>query len=158
MNTVYIETSVVGAYFDDREDVVSVAQRHWTRRWWDEERQKYEIVCSEAVLSELGHSDYPHSDEALDLIDDTRRLDIDEAVGDIAKVYISRGIMPQDPVGDALHLALCSFHKCDYLLTWNCRHIANPNKFERIRLINSTLGLFVPTLVTPNQLVGEDDD
>ena len=66
--------------------------------------------------------------------------------------------MPRDPVGDALHLALASFHKCDFLLTWNCLHLANANKFGHIRRINGMLGLFVPLLVTPLELLGGQDD
>ena len=57
------------------------------------------------------------------------------------------------PLGDALHLALASFHKCDFLLTWNCQNLANPNKFGHIRIINNMLGLLVPELVTPYQLL-----
>jgi len=156
--SVYIETSVVGAYFEDRTDIVSVAQRHWTRRWWQEEKGRYDIFCSDAVVNELEHPDYFHSEEALDLISDIPRLPLEEAVSDIAKVYIDKGVMPRDPLGDALHLALTSYHRCDYLLTWNCNHIANPNKFTRIRILNTSLGVFVPALVTPNQLTGGDDD
>ncbi len=66
--------------------------------------------------------------------------------------------MPDDPVGDALHLAMASYYKCDFLLTWNCRHLANANKFDHIRRINTLLGLFVPALVTPLELLGENDD
>src|SRR5437763_6164227 len=54
--------------------------------------------------------------------------------------------MPHDPVGDALHLALASYHKCEFLLTWNCNHLANANKFGHIRHVNDILGLFVPML------------
>ena len=57
--------------------------------------------------------------------------------------------MPADPTGDALHLASASFHKCDFLVTWNCQHLANANKFGHIRRVNTLLGLFVPALVTP---------
>ena len=63
--------------------------------------------------------------------------------------------MPADPRGDALHLALASFYKCDFLLTWNCTHLANANKFGHIRRINVMLGLNVPLLVTPLELLGE---
>ena len=63
--------------------------------------------------------------------------------------------MPADPVGDALHLALASVHKADYLVTWNCRHLANANKFDHIRRVNALLGLAVPALVTPLELMGE---
>ncbi|MBA7541756.1 hypothetical protein ES705_34072 [subsurface metagenome] len=60
--------------------------------------------------------------------------------------------MPIDSKGDALHLALASYHHCHFLLTWNCSHLANANKFEYIRHINTTLGLFVPILTTPVEL------
>ncbi|WP_196519639.1 hypothetical protein [Nostoc sp. WHI] len=66
--------------------------------------------------------------------------------------------MPKDPLGDALHLALASYHKCDFLLTWNCRHLANANKFGHIRRLNVMLGLFVPTLVTLLELIGAQND
>jgi hypothetical protein len=65
--------------------------------------------------------------------------------------------MPADAAGDALHLALASFHKWDFLLTWNCQHLANANKFAHIRRVNGILGLFVPTLVTPLELLGEKE-
>ena len=82
-------------------------------------------------------------------------LDINEAIADIVTAYISHHVMPSDPAGDALHLAIASFHKCDFLLTWNCRHLANANKFAHIRRVNGMLGLFVPTLVTPLELLGD---
>ena len=155
---VYVETSVIGAYFEERQDVESIAQRHWSRRWWDEERTQYEVLVSEAVVDELSHPDNPKSSECLMLIMDIPRLPIVDELRDIVKYYIAHHVMPRDPVGDALHLALASYHKCDYLLTWNCSHIANPNKFGLIRIVNSALGLYVPALVTPNQLIGEPDE
>lgn len=84
-------------------------------------------------------------------------LDINEAVADIVEAYIKHRVMPADPAGDALHLALASYHRCDFLLTWNCRHLANANKFAHIRRVNAILGLFVPSLVTPLELLGETE-
>ncbi len=156
--TVYIESSVIGAYFDDREHVESVAQRHWSRLWWDVARREYEVVVSDAVVDELSHPNNSNSVECLALIEDIPRLTIDEEVREIVHYYLSHHIMPQDPLGDSLHLALASYHKCDYLLTWNCSHIANPNKFAVIRMANNALGLFVPALVTPNQLIGTEGE
>jgi hypothetical protein len=66
--------------------------------------------------------------------------------------------MPRDPAGDAAHLALASFYKCDYLLTWNCAHLANANKIGHIRRVNALLGLPVPQLVTPLELIGEENE
>jgi len=154
---VYLETSVIGAYFEERTDIVSTAQRFWTRRWWDEARQHYELVLSQAVIDELSHPDFPHSTESLKLIKNVPEVPIDSPVREIVTVYIQTHLMPRNPVGDALHLALASYHKCDYLLTWNCKHLANPNKFIQIRICNTSLGLYVPTLCTPNQLIGGDD-
>ena len=74
----------------------------------------------------------------------------------IIKVYIDHNLMPKDDAGDAAHLAVASYHEVDYLLTWNCRHLANANKFEMIRNINMKMGLFTPELITPEQLFRED--
>jgi hypothetical protein len=57
--------------------------------------------------------------------------------------------MPDDTEGDALHLALATIHGCDILISWNCRHIANANKSDHIRVINGRLGLETPSLITP---------
>ena len=57
-----------------------------------------------------------------------------------------------------MHLAVASYHRCDFLLTWKCQHLANANKFDHIRRVNTLLGLFVPALVTPLELLGEDDE
>jgi hypothetical protein len=70
--------------------------------------------------------------------------------------YDKHKIMPKDPFGDALHLALASYHGCDFLVTWNCQHLANARKFGHFRRVNGMLGLFVPELVTPMELLGED--
>lgn len=69
-----------------------------------------------------------------------------------------RGSDPIFPAGDALHLALVSYHKCDFLVTWNCKHLANANKFGHIRRVNALLELFVPALVTPLELLGGSDE
>jgi len=82
---------------------------------------------------------------------------IEPAISQIVQVYIEHRLMPTDPTGDALHLALASYHKCDFLVTWNCQHLANANKFGHLRRLNTLLGLFVPTLVTPLELLGGSD-
>lgn len=92
------------------------------------------------------------------MLDAVPILAVEPAVADIVEVYIRRGVMPRDPAGDALHLALASYHRCDFLLTWNCAHMANANKFDHIRRTNVMLGLFVPALVTPMELLGAEAD
>lgn len=155
---VYVETSVIGAYFEERTDVVSASQRHWSRLWWDEIRSGYDVVVSEAVINELANPNYPYSQNTVALVEDIQRVEPVDEVYDIINIYVTRKLMPQDILGDALHLALASYHKCDYLLTWNCRHLANPNKFQHIRIVNTALGLYVPVITTPNQLIGDPND
>jgi len=152
---VYIETSIPSFYHEPRTEPEMVAQRIWTRQWWDGRRDEYEVVTSEAVLDELSAGDYPTRDQALSLISSLSVLPVEPAIAEIVEAYIAHQVMPQDPLGDALHLALASYHRCDFLLTWNCNHLANANKFNHIKRINILLGLFVPMLVTPLEMLGE---
>jgi hypothetical protein len=131
-----------------------LARQQWTRQWWDHYSHEYLLVTSVAVLDELDRGDYPSKNEATKLVSALPLITVEEAVTDIVQAYIRHKVMPDDPVGDALHLALASYHKCDFLLTWNCRHLANANKFGHIRRVNTMLGLYVPLLVTPLELLG----
>ena len=133
-----------------------VARRNWTRQWWGEHSLHYSLVTSEGVIAELEEGDYESQADALALVTDLPRLEVVDEIADIIDVYLSNHLMPKQRLGDALHLALASYHKCDFLLTWNCTHIANANKFEHIRIINSRLGLFVPSLGTPMELQSEE--
>jgi len=153
--SVYIETSIPSLYYEVRTGPDNVARREWTRLWWNEHLADYDAYTSEAVIEELEEGSFPGKADALKLIESLPLLDIDEPIADIVENYISRHVMPNDPAGDALHLAVASFHKCDFLVTWNCRHLANANKFGHIRRINTLLGLYVPALVTPLELLGE---
>lgn len=128
------------------------------RRWWQVASARYELVTSVAVLEELSRGDFPAREECLRLVEPLPLVSIEPAVAEIVETYVARKVMPSDPVGDALHLAVASYHRCDFLLTWNCRHLANANKFDHIRRVNTILGLIVPALVTPLELLGDDDD
>ena len=153
--SVYIETSIPSFYYEVRTEPDNVARREWTRLWWNEHLADYDAYTSEAVIEELEEGSFPGKADALKLIESLPLLDINEPIADIVANYISHHVMPNDPAGDALHLAVASFHKCDFLVTWNCCHLANANKFGHIRRINTLLGLYVPALVTPLELLGE---
>lgn len=153
--SVYIETSKPSFYYEVRTEPDHVARREWTRLWWNDHLADYDAYTSEAVIEELERGSFPGKAGALKLIEDLPLLDINEPIVDIVENYIVHHVMPNDPAGDALHLAVASFHKCDFLATWNCRHLANANKFGHIRRINTLLGLYVPALVTPLELLGE---
>jgi len=157
IKTVYIETTIPSFYYEVRSEPEMVARRNWTIEWWDSQRSYYEIVTSIAVIEELERGDYPNRDKVLDLVIDVPILTIPLEVRDIVDTYINRRLMPLDAKGDALHLAVASYHACDFLLTWNCKHLANANKFAHIRRINTLLGLFVPALITPVELLSWEE-
>ncbi len=152
---VYIETTIPSFYHEDRKEAFVVARRQWTREWWDKYRHLYDLVSSQAVLNELHAGDYPKKQKCIALLNDIDFIPIVPEITTIVQTYIRHKIMPNDAGGDALHLAIASFDKCDILLTWNCKHLANANKFSHIRFINNMLGLYVPTIVTPLELLGE---
>jgi hypothetical protein len=152
---VYIETSIPSFYFETRTNPAAVARRDWTRQWWDNQRGFYEVYTSVAVKAELLFTPQPKQNQCLQFIHGLPKLHIDDEIRAITQVYIRNKIMPANANGDALHLALASYYECRFLLTWNCTHLANANKFGHISRINTTLGLKSPLLITPLELLGE---
>jgi predicted nucleic acid-binding protein len=154
VETVYIETTIPSAYFERRPQPKMVARREWTREWWDHHRLQYDLVAGLPVIEELSRGAHPDKEEKLALIGGVEVLAVSSAIAEIVQVYLNHFVMPRNPVADALHLALASFHKADILLTWNCEHLANVNKAGHIRRVNTLLGLHVPIITTPLELLG----
>ncbi len=151
---VYVETTIPSFFHETRIAPEIVARREWTRQWWVAAANRYELVTSAAVLDELAAGPPERSADWLAVVAGLPVLAVEPAIAVIVQAYIQHKVMPADPAGDALHLALASYHKCDFLVTWNCEHLANANKFGHIRRVNTMLGLFVPALVTPLELLG----
>ena len=153
---IYIETTIPSFYFEIRRASDMVYRRLKTREWWDHHGVKYRLITSRYVIDELKRGNYPSKAAALKMMDRLARLNPPiEEIDDIVRVYLESQLMPGGDSGDAWHLAFASYYRCHYLLTWNCQHLANPNKFERIHKINTDLGLFVPKIVTPADLLKE---
>nr|VFJ69339.1 MAG: PIN domain-containing protein [Candidatus Kentron sp. DK] len=151
--TVYLDTTIPSHLFDERESI-----RAWvdiTKRWWAEERQRFDVWMSEETFSELDAGDYPKKQEVLAFVSEVPILSLEPAVLDIAKTYRENYLMPQKLAGDALHLAYASYYNMDFLLTWNCNHLANANKRQHIRIINTRMNLATPEITTPFQLFTE---
>jgi PIN domain len=155
---VYVETTIPSFYTTTRSGPATLARRQWTRQWWELARDRYALVTSDAVLDELREGDYPSREPALALVVDLPILEVTPAIAEIVAAYVQHRLMPADPAGDALHLALASYHKCEFLVTWNCQHLANANKYGHLRLVNGLLGLYVPVLATPLELLGAADE
>jgi predicted nucleic acid-binding protein len=147
--SLYLETSVVGAYLDNGEPF----RRDLTIRWWEHELSEYKAYSSILVQREIERVAEPHRTGYLNLIKPLENLELSEEVAILAEGYISRGIFPRKFLADAIHVAIASFHKIDYLVTWNFGHIANVRKQARLRLFNTAAGFFSPVIVTPEFLV-----
>jgi predicted nucleic acid-binding protein len=153
---VYVETTIPSAYYTDRSDPESARNRADTHRWWMHALNSCNLLTSQAVLDELGRGKSRHVPWRLWMLEGLPLLVPQDDIYATADVYINRKAMPADPLGDALHLALASHYKCDVLVTWNYRHLANGNKLNHIRRINEHLGLFVPRICTPRKLLEDD--
>ncbi len=148
--SVYLDTTIPSYYYDERPELK--LHRDITRRWWDEEKPHYDVYISGIVLTELNRGNYPHKADVLRLVEELSILKAPDKIDNLVQVYIEHNIMPSRDLGDAFHLVMASYHKIDFLLTWNCRNLANARKYSLIRLINMRLGLFIPQIVTPEQL------
>lgn len=156
---VYVETTIPSFYFDSRESAAVVERRLITRKWWTDAWLRYDLVTSSIVLDELARGGGERILLRVGLLQPLPRVPLVPQVTGIAQTYLANKVMPANPPEDALHLALASWHRCDFIVTWNCRHLANPNKAVHIRRINTQLGLYVPRLVTPEELLeGEQDE
>jgi len=149
--SLYLETSVVGAYLDNGEPF----RRDLTMRWWEHEMSEYRAVVSPLVERELERVPEPHRTAYLKLVAPLEQLEMTDEATILAEGYISRGIFHRKYIADALHVAVASVHKIDYLVTWNFGHLANVRRQARIRLFNTAAGFFVPMIVTPEFLVSE---
>ena len=159
MPTVYIETSIV-SYLRQRPSgqVIAAARQLLTRRWWDGERHAYTLVTSQYVLDEAALGDRTLAAERLLALDGIALLESPVEVPQLAQEILSRAILPPAAQVDALHIAIAAFHEVDYLLTWNCKHIANALILPKLRAVLTDLGYSVPVICTPEEMVGEDSD
>ena len=154
---IYVETTIPSFYFNTRKDNANVARERWTKKWWDDSVPKERVVTSYVVIQELEDSGYPAQKRAkcLAMLQAVPLLAETPAIEPIVQSYIAHKVMPKDPSGDALHLAIASFYSCEFLVTWNCVHLANPLKAGHIHRINERLGLSTPIMTTPMNLLGE---
>src|SRR5260221_7987689 len=128
MPRVYLETSYVSACVTTRTSLRSAYEREASLFWWNKERQRHELFASDEVLNELSRPEYPRREEALQFIREIPVLTTTDDMVDFAQVLVSRMVMPTPVAGDALHVAMAVVAGMDFLLTWNVKRLANPNK------------------------------
>ncbi|MBK8266961.1 MAG: type II toxin-antitoxin system VapC family toxin [Planctomycetes bacterium] len=155
MPSVYIETTIPSFYLETRSATRVVEWKNMTREWWDTHRYNYELVTSRFVIREITNSPNKKRAAALELIAQAVILEEPPELPDVIEFYMEHKLMPADALGDAAHLAIASLHSIDFLLTWNCKHLANSNKSRQIAVQNARLGISTPFIVTPVTMIPE---
>jgi predicted nucleic acid-binding protein len=136
------------------------ARQVLTHQWWEEERGSYELVTSQYVIDEAAQGDPVLAAERLEMLDGISLLPLDRNIDELAAEIISQAILPPTAQVDALHIATVAYHRIEYLLTWNCRHIANGKILSRIHRLLVGSGIPIPIICTPEELLayGPDED
>jgi len=153
---VYVETTFV-SYLTARpsRDVVIVAHQQITREWWDQSRADFELCTSQLVLQEAGSGDPEAAQERLEILKAMLLLDTTEAAVILAEELVRARALPEKAADDALHIAVAANQKIPYLLTWNCRHMANATMRPVIEAVCAAKGYKAPIICTPEELKKE---
>ena len=151
---VYIETTVV-SYLTARpnRDMVIGAHQQITHEWWDTRRQSYELCVSQLVRKEAGAGDSQAAQERLEVLKTMTLLETSAEALDLARELIQAGALPAKAADDALHIAVAATNGIPYLLTWNCRYLANATMRPVIENVCAGMGLKAPIICTPEELL-----
>jgi hypothetical protein len=155
--TVYVETSVV-SYLTARpsRNIIAYSRQIATQDWWDRRRDDFDLVTSPLVLEEASAGDAQAASKRLDILAGLDVLAVDSTIESAANDLIASNVLPTKAAADAMHIAIAAVHEVDYLLTWNCRHIANVELYSRIAAHLRERGLTAPIVCNPQELMGDD--
>ena len=154
--SVYIETSILG-YLTARpsRDLVVAANIEITREWWDTRRSSFQLYASQAVVKETAQGDTQIASQRLEIISNFDLLDLNQTVLDLAEQFLGHSSLPSKADVDAVHIAAATVHGMDYMLTWNCKHIANAQIQRKLAEISLDFGFELPIICTPYELLGD---
>ena len=153
---VYVETTVI-SYPTGRpsRDLLIAAHQQITSDWWSTRRAAFECYVSQSVLEESAGGDKDAAARRLAALGGIPLLDITNAAVELAEGLVAAEAVPKSAAEDALHIAVAAVHGVDYLLTWNCRHLANAALRHRIDDVCADFGYEAPVICTPEELMGE---
>jgi hypothetical protein len=152
---VYLETTIP-SYLTawSSRDLIKVAHQQITREWW-QDRAKFDLYISQLVLRETSGGDAEAAKLRLETLKGIPVLALSSAASALAQQLVQQGPLPENAVADALHIGIATVNGMDYLLTWNCAHIANATIRHRIEAICRASGYQPPILCTPEELIEE---
>ncbi|MDX2110255.1 MAG: type II toxin-antitoxin system VapC family toxin [Verrucomicrobiota bacterium] len=139
-------------------NLVVAGKQAVTRQWWEERKEYFQLYISQYVLDEATGGDSEAAKRRIDVLDAIELLAIDEEVVELADKILAARLIPKKAETDAAHIAVAARHSIDFLLTWNCRHIANAQILSRINFVITEAGYNMPTICTPDELFGGQDD
>lgn len=153
---VYIETTIV-SYLTARpsRDLVIAAHQQITQEWWTSRRFDFELYASQLVVQESSAGEAQMAQLRLAVLDEIPLLEVTQDAVDLARKLVGKGPLPEKAAVDALHIAVATVQGMDYLLTWNCRHIANAEMQTAVGAISRAGGYEPPIICTPEELLGE---
>jgi len=136
-------------------DVVSAGHQQISLDWWERRRSGFDLVASLLVVNEARLGNPEMAQRRLALLEGIPLLRVTQTAQQLAVAIVKKGLLPQTAYPDALHIATASVHEVDYLLTWNCTHIANAEILPRVAKIAESFGLTLPYICTPEELLGD---
>ena len=153
---IYMETTIP-SYLTARpsRDIVQAARQQLTREWWDSEQHSYDLCISQIVLDEAAAGDEDAAQRRMAVLADLPLLDLTLDVDELAEKIMASGLLPERASRDAVHIAVACVHNVDFLLTWNCRHIANATILRDLQHIIVDAGYDMPVICTPEELIGD---
>ena len=151
---VYLETSVV-SYLVGRlsRDVIVLGNQELTREWWSTRRHEYEVFISEIVIGEATIGDPDLAQQRLEVAAELSLLGVTEEAERLAPLLLRAAGLASNAATDALHMAIAAVNGMDYLLSWNCRHIANATIRRAIERQCRSIGYEPPVICTPQELM-----
>lgn len=158
-HSIFIETTIPSYYVSrPSRNLLQFARQELTREWWDARRHEFDLFASQLVLDEASEGEPAKASERLELLAGLKLLDLNEEVEALATKLVGSGILPATAIRDASHLAAAGVHGMNFLLTWNCKHIANPFIADRLQSCFSSMGVHLPNICTPEQFLTDDND
>ena len=153
---VYIETSVVSLLAaNPSRDLVVAGNQQVTRDWWNRRRELFRCVTSDETLAEAARGDAEQARRRLAVLATIPALPVSAAAENLAAEFLRTGALPAAARSDAVHLAVATMVHADYLLTWNCRHLANAQILRRLERTAVQFGWELPTVCTPQEMMGD---
>ena len=152
----YIETSVI-SYLTGRmsRDLITASHQQITNDWWSERKEKFDVFVSQLVIQEASGGDPEAAKKRLGALENIPLLEINQQIADLSRLIVDVGVVPKNAVEDSVHIAIATVHEINFLLTWNCKHIANAEMRMSIYETCENAGYKAPVICTPEELLGK---